>query len=75
VFVLLLWPGTFTLAAAQQDKPDKEMIQLLELLQQWDLIKDLDLMRELSAVEADGERAATTSPRKEFPATKKEIVK
>lgn len=75
MLVLLLLPAPLNLAATQQDKPEKEMIKLLEFLQQWDMIKDLDLMRELPAMEGEGEHGATTSSRKESPARKKEIIK
>ena len=75
MLVLLLLPQPLTLAATQQDKPEKEMIKLLEFLRQWDMIKDLDLLRALPAIEGEGEDGATTSSRKEFPARKKEIIK
>ena len=73
VLVLLLLAAPLVLAAEQQDKPDKEMIRLLEFLQRWDMIKDWDLMRELPAIE--NESGVATSSRKDFPARKKDISK
>ena len=37
------------------------MLKLMEVLQQWEIIKNLELMRDLSQVEADTERSATGS--------------
>ena len=73
VLVLVLLPAPLVLAAAPQDKPEKEMIRLLEVLQRWDMIKDWDLMRELPAIE--NESGVATSSRKDFPARKKDISK
>ena len=53
--------GSLTLAATKQERPDQEMLKLMDVLQQWEMIKNLELMRDLSRVEAGTERSATGS--------------
>jgi hypothetical protein len=53
--------GSLTLAATKQERPDQEMLKLMDVLQQWEMIKNLALMRDLSRVEAGTERSATGS--------------
>ena len=53
--------GSLGLAATKQERPDQEMLKLMEVLQQWEIIKNLELMRDLSRVEADTERSVTDS--------------
>ena len=73
--LFFLWPNALGRAATKQETLDKEMVKLMDFLQHWDMIKDLDLMRDLSQVEADAGRATTASSRKDFPGRKKEPIK
>jgi hypothetical protein len=53
--------GSLTLAATKQERLDQEMLKLMDVLQQWEMIKNLELMRDVSRVEAGTERSATGS--------------
>jgi hypothetical protein len=73
--VVLLCLDCFAPAAFTQEKPDREMLRLMEVLQQWDMIKDLEFMRDLARIEAHTERASTTSPSKDAAGSKKDPTK
>lgn len=73
--LFFLWPNALGRAATKQETPDKEMLKLMDFLQHWDMIKDLDLIRDFSQVEADAERATTASSGKGLPPRKREPTK
>ncbi len=72
--MLLLDP--MALAATQKDEsPDREMLQMIDFLRDWEMIKNMEMMRELQAIEQAGNQGSKASTQKTFPGTKKEGVK
>jgi len=56
------------------DRPDKEMLQMMELLKNMEMIKQIDLMQDMQKVEA-GEPAASTPSQKSSSVKKREAAK
>lgn len=48
----------------EEELPDREMIRLMELLREWDMIKNLDLMRQLVNLEGTEEGPADETGQK-----------
>lgn len=46
LFLLLFYSPSFA-GAKEEERPDREMLKLMEFLRDWEMIKDLDLMRQL----------------------------
>ncbi|MGH7775524.1 MAG: hypothetical protein ACREQA_25140 [Candidatus Binatia bacterium] len=57
VIFFLFFPLT-SFAAAKEEEPDREMLRVMELLGDWEMIKNLDLIRQL---ETPSRRQETTS--------------
>jgi hypothetical protein len=64
-------------AATPKDnnQPDKEMLQMMELLNNMEIIKQIDLMQDMQKVEPVGEPAASTASQKSSSVKKKEAAK
>lgn len=56
-FLFFLYPSCFTALRAEEE-PDREMLRLMELLQEWEIINNLDMMRQLETVERIEETSA-----------------
>ena len=63
IFVLLLFGPSSFAASKQEETPDREMLKLMELLRDWDMIKNLDLMRQMEQLERTGDSSAEPEPR------------
>lgn len=57
LFLVLFYFSSFA-GTKEEELPDREMLRLLELLREWDMIKNLDLMRQLGNLEGTEERPA-----------------
>ena len=71
----LVIAATMALTATKDDqKPDPEMLRMMEFLREMEVIKQVDLLQDMHRVEAasDQTRAA---PRKSEPVKQKETVK
>jgi hypothetical protein len=75
MLVSLLFTAS-ALSAATKDNPppDKEMLQMMDLLRHIDVIRQIDMMQELQNVEYAGDQLKGTTPQK-FPEKKKETAK
>ncbi len=65
-FLLLSFSTSFA-ATKEEQRPDREMLQLMELLREWEMIKNLDLMRQMGdveRVEEAGTGASSQDPRR-----------
>lgn len=60
LILLLFCPAAFA-ATKQEGPPDQEMLKLMELLRDWEMIKNLDLMRQLGTLEQP--EGSVTEPR------------
>lgn len=46
VFLLVFYSSSFA-GTKQEELPNREILKIMELLREWEMIKDLDLMRQL----------------------------
>ncbi len=61
--LLIMIAGTSVAAAPKDnDRPDKEMLQMMELLKEIDMIKQIDLMQDMQKVESAGQTTLQKSP-------------
>jgi hypothetical protein len=78
--LIALLAGTFTAfslmaATKDSDKPDKEMLRMMELLKDMDMIRQIDLMQDIQKVEPSAGAAEGTATEKSVPARKRELAK
>lgn len=67
--------ATDALAATKDgEKPDPEMLKMMEFLREMEVIKQIDLLQDMHRVEAAAEPTRAT-PRKAEPAKQKETAK
>jgi hypothetical protein len=62
-------------AAKDLEPPDKEMLRMMDLLREMEIIKQAEMMQDLSPVEAIGDSFSKTPLRKPSPSTRKEATK
>jgi hypothetical protein len=76
VFVSLLLSSR-AIAAAPKDaeRPDKEMLQVMELLKNMEMIKHIDLMQDMQNVDSSGGATADTGAQKSPVVKKREAAK
>lgn len=67
--------STASIAAVPNDRPDKEMLQMMELLRNMEMIKQIDLMQDMQKVDAAGEPIAGATAQKSPAVKKKETPK
>lgn len=59
VFLLLFHPSVFA-GAKEEEQPDREMLRIMELLEKWEIINNLELMRQVDTLE--GVEEISTEP-------------
>jgi tellurite resistance protein len=62
--------ATFAAAPKDSDRPDKEMLQMMELLKNMEMLKQIDLMQDMQKIDSTSGAAAGGSSQK-IPAVKK----
>ena len=77
IALLSVLVSTASIAAVHKDndRPDKEMLQMMDLLKNMEMIKQIDLMQDMQKVESVGEPAASTNPQKSTVVKKREAAK
>lgn len=76
ILLILLCAYSPGLAATKQnDRPDKEMLRLMEFLRNWEMIKEMEIMQNLQSVEQGNDLGSNTASEKSSPGTKKEGLK
>ena len=63
--------------SANKDRsaPDKEMLRMMDFLREMEMIKQADMMHDLSQVERVGDQNSDTRLRKPLPTKRKEAAK
>ncbi|MFQ5683595.1 MAG: hypothetical protein ACE5HC_10020 [Candidatus Binatia bacterium] len=61
VFLFLSYPSCLPAAAAEED-PDREMLMLLDLLEQWEMINDLEPVKRMELLETTGSDLSRETP-------------
>lgn len=62
IFLLLLFCSSSFAGTKQEELPDRELLKLMEFLREWDMIKDLDMMRQLGNLDRAQEPTAEPGP-------------
>ena len=71
LFLCLLHPGSFA-GTRDAERPDREMLRLMDLLQEWEIIQELDLMRQLDTLESAPEKSSEQGDRKSYQGSPKD---
>jgi hypothetical protein len=76
--LLLLWltesVGSFA-ATKQVEQPDKEMLRMMDLLKDWDVINNMEMMKDLQEVAPEAGQPPRSGGRAPVPTRKKEAAK
>jgi hypothetical protein len=62
-------------ATRNAERPDKEMLRMMDFLREMEMIKQAEMMQELPQVEQVGDQMSDTRAQKRLPAKKKETAK
>ena len=72
----VLFASSHSMAASKDnERPDKEMLQMMDLLRDMEMIRRIDMMQDMADVESAGDQTKGTNTPKTTPKTKKEITK
>jgi hypothetical protein len=72
---LLLSNGAIAAVPKDAERPDKEMLQMMELLKNMEMIKQIDLMQDMQNVDSSGGTTADTGAQKSQVVKKREGAK
>ena len=64
LLLFLFYSSSFA-ATKQEELPDREMLRVMDLLREWEMIKNLDLMRQLGNL--DQMEGSVTEPGSQNP--------
>jgi hypothetical protein len=71
----LLFASSLSMAATKDnERPDKEMLQMMDFLREMEMIRQMDMMQDMPNVEYAGDQLKGTSPQKP-PPKKKETAR
>jgi len=62
-------------ATKERDLPDKAMLRMIDFLRDMEMIKQMEMLQDMQHLEAGGDEAKISAPRKAATATKKETLK
>ena len=77
LILLLLLAGSSAGSAAskENERPDKEMLRMMDLLHEMEMVKRVEMMQDLTHVEQIGTPTPDASSRKPLPSKRKEAIK
>ena len=76
VLPLVLALLALAVAATKDDqRPDKEMLQMMDFLREMEMIRQMDMMQDMGDIEATGDQRKGPSAQKTAPPKKKEAAK
>lgn len=67
--LLLFYPCAFA-GTKEEERPDREMLRLMELFQEWEVIKDLELLSRLKEMQQMKETGPAPAPEKKLRGAK-----
>ena len=76
--LLLLWmmmPPATLAATKQVEQPDKEMLRMMDFLKDWDVINNMEMMKDLQQIAPDAGQLLCAGAREPAPPRKKEAAK
>jgi hypothetical protein len=74
-FLCLIEPfGSFA-ATKAAEQPDKEMLRMMDFLKDWDVINNMEMMKDLQQVAPEANQSPRPSDRAPAPKNKKEAAK
>jgi hypothetical protein len=77
-WLLLLWmmqPLGSLAATKPAEQPDKEMLRMMDFLKDWDVINNMEMMKDLQQVAPEAGQPPRAGVRETTPARKKEATK
>ena len=78
LLLLLLWlaqPVGSLAASKTPEQPDKEMLRMMDFLKDWDVINNMDMMKDMQQVAPEASRPPRAGARQPAPPRKKEAEK
>ena len=76
ILAAVLFAGLPLLAASKDnERPDREMLQMMDLLRDIEVIRQMDMMQDMPDVENAGDPTKGTNSQKSAPRNKKETAK
>ena len=75
LFSVLVSTASIAAVPKDYDRPDREMLQMMELLRNMEMIKQIDLMQDMQKIDSVGEPAAGSTPQKSSAVKKREAPK
>ena len=76
--LLLLWmmnpPGS-SAATKQVEQPDKEMLRMMDFLKDWEIINNMEMMKDMQQVAPETQQPSRSGARAPTPTRKKEASK
>ncbi len=76
LLLVFLMPAWGSLAATKQtETPDKEMLRMMDFLKDWDVINNMEMMKELQQVAPETQQTPRSGARTPAPMRKNEAAK
>jgi hypothetical protein len=67
--------GLSVAATKDNQRPDKEMLQMMDFLREMEMIRQMDMMQDMGDIEANDDQRKGPSAQKTAPPKKKEAAK
>ena len=76
VLALVLALSALAVAATKDNqRPDKEMLQMMDLLREMEMIRQMDMIQDMGRIEGDGDQRKESGAQKTAPLKRKEAAK
>jgi hypothetical protein len=75
LFLCLTQPFASFAATKAAEPPDKEMLRMMDFLKDWDVINNMEMMKDLQQVAPEAGQPPRPSDREPAPKSKKEAAK
>ena len=73
--LLVLTPAASLAASKEAERPDKDMLMMMDFLRDWEVIKHMEMMKDMQQVERAGDQAPRGAAQTSLPAKKREAAK
>lgn len=75
LLAILLFPLSSMAATKQTETPDKEMLRMMDFLKDWEVINNMEMMKDMQQVAPETQPSSRAGARSPAPARKNEAAK
>ena len=75
VLIFVILPLGSLAATKQAEQPDKEMLRMMDFLKDWEVINNMEMMKDMQQVAPEANQPPRTGAREPTPTRKKEAAK